>query len=185
MDFGTSDTYAAVPYSRSLHLATMRMQSRMHVAILAAEVPRTLPQWLQEYERFVLCCGAAAAKSYGRRWIFRTAMIAEMRASGVARLQVSAGDTVRDLQACFPDQHELLKDVGPGAEKLAAAMRAFCYRPRGVVYFTAYMCLFCNCTDLAAPELRTMAKSIRKTHRELDRTGLVVHPAVVLAEVSV
>jgi hypothetical protein len=39
-----------------------------------------------------------------------------MRASGVARFQVSLDDTVGDLQARFPDQNEWLKVDASGTE---------------------------------------------------------------------
>ena len=75
-----------------------------------------MPQWQQELERLVLGCGPSAAKSNGRRRILRAAGIAEMRASGVARFQVSLDDTVGDLQARFPDQNEWLKVDASGTE---------------------------------------------------------------------
>ena len=83
---------------------------------MAAGGPGTLPQWQQELEPLVLCCGFPAAKSNCRRRILRAAGIAEMRASGAAPFQVSLDDTVSELQARFPDQNEWLKVDASGIE---------------------------------------------------------------------
>ena len=118
MDLGTTSPYgicrsAVVPVAALGHHEGAEPRSHRNYG---GGGPGTLPQWQQELERLVLGCGPPAAKSNGRRRILRAAGIAEMRASGVARFQVSLDDTVSDLQARFPDQNEWLKVDASGTE---------------------------------------------------------------------
>ena len=176
MSFGGSCSYRLVPLKKT-HTAKYAKSTRAQVAIMAARVPTTLDEWARECERFREVCGTRGMLNYEMMWLFRTAMIAEMRAHGIKNVAVGAADTVDLMRRCFPDQCGWLENAG--GTSIKNVMRDWNYQGPAEL-FTMFLCILCTCTGMLGVDIQRAQQTIRKKRIELDEPGRCAHPAVIM-----
>ena len=177
LHFDSTKKYKVVPFCKS-HLSHFRRTSRMQSSLLAMRIPSTLGEWIQSATEFKK---AGGSDNYSSKWLFRSVMIAEMRACGIRSLTSFKKANVSQLATAFPDQCPWLQKL-PQTMPLARALKDWRYEGP-IELFTMYLCIFCTCTQMTASEITERAKQIKKRRREWDEACRPAHPAVVLASV--
>ena len=121
LQFGKYSKYVVLPMSVVMKRKLSGLMT-FGTALAASKPPRTLCDWRAEVDRLTTVIQSPPAVpgctgAYRRSWAIRCGLIYRMRQSGIARLKVAPGDTVRDFLGNFPDQKSQVLAVAGGKYK--------------------------------------------------------------------
>ena len=180
--------YKIVPFKPQTHVETFARLSMMQQVLVSTKTPKTLDDWRDGMAEFAKKA-PVMGDSYTCRWVYRSAMVAEMALANRKTLKYGKHNTMAHVQKGFPDQKGMIRTFCEADGKTASSvtvsefLRGLRYKD-GLQFLTMDLCILGVAGQGMEPKTIEAAElEIKRSRHKMDKElgpGRPAHPAIVV-----